>query len=301
MNKIIKDKNLKANIDFDDHILTINGDNKNFILYPQFRDVNGFYTSELTEGASYFVGWRPYEMKSWHAATNKELFKILLEDHQIRTPAFTTRSSDDLKGVIIKPKTSSFGNGIKGPIKSSLEYTLNSDSGEYFEQYIAGHIVKIWFWNHIAYAAETKPQPYIIGNGTSTIGELIHSHARMINQTINLEYYINFLAYKGLLLNTVLNKGEVCTVDFRYKSLLPTSANTSDIKIENNDFYGNHDLLKKIGFLVKTESPPDFSQEILYSIDGILDYEQKLWVLEINSNPVVHPYLYKPMLETLLS
>jgi hypothetical protein len=300
MNKIIKQFNLNAQIDFEHHLLVIYNADKNHVLFPQFQDKHGNYTCELTEDSCYFIGWRPYQMKYWDISTNKELFKFLLEDHQIRTPKFSTRRSDNLSDVIIKPKTSSFGIGIKGPIKSSRDYALSEDIGEYFESYIAGDIVKLWFWNHTAYAAEIKPQPTVTGDGQSTIDQLITLHAKTMNKKVDTHNYSDFLSYHNRSLETVLKNGETCPIDFRYKSFLPTGINTTDIKIKNNDFFGNKKQLQKIGFLVQSEAPPEFSTSILYTIDAILDADKNLWILEMNNNPWVHPYLYEPMIKTLI-
>jgi hypothetical protein len=301
INKIIKRYNLKAQIDFEYQLLTIFNSDKIYVLFPQFQNKQGEYTSELTEDTIYFIGWRPYQMKGWAIATNKELFKILLEDHHIRTPHFSSKAGDNLNDVIIKLKTSSFGVGIKGPIKSSVDYTLNKNLGEYFERYIQGEIVKIWFWNHTAYAAESKPQPKVIGNGKSTISDLIKIHAKMINKKIDVTKYLEFLSYQNLSLDTVLKKGSECPIDFRYKSFLPTGINTTDIAIKDNDLFGNKDQLDKIGFLVEHEAPPSFSKNTVYTIDAILDNNKKLWILEMNCNPWIHPYLYQPMIDTLIS
>jgi hypothetical protein len=38
--------------------------------------------------------------------------------------------------------------------------------------------------------------------------------------------------------------------------------------------------------------PPESRPQTLFTVDAVLDREQKLWVLEMNSNPTVHPLAY---------
>jgi D-alanine-D-alanine ligase-like ATP-grasp enzyme len=38
---------------------------------------------------------------------------------------------------------------------------------------------------------------------------------------------------------------------------------------------------------------------LFYSVDAIIDHEGKYWVLEANSNPAMHYYMYDEMLSLL--
>ncbi len=290
---------LQARVDFEECTLTITNDKTEFTFFPTFQNKDGLYSQELSEQAVTFMGWRPYTSRAWEAATNKLTFKKLLKKNDIKTPDFYIKSEKSITDVIIKRSVSSFGEGMKGPIKSSLQHDLNKRNGEFFEQYIDGEIFKIWFLNNKPEAAETLPHLSVNGDGHSTIDELITAHATAKNRKINTSYFEEFLLYQDLSLTSVLAKNKKCSIDYRYKSILQTSHQTKDIKISENPRLKFNNELKKIGDMVKKESPKEIQNNFVYAIDAMMDKDRQLWILELNTNPHIHPYLYGPMIANI--
>jgi hypothetical protein len=138
------------------------------------------------------------------------------------------------------------------------------------------------------------------GNGHSTIAELIEAHAYAINRTVDATAFLPMLVYQGMTLNTTLTKDQVCPIDFRYKSVLPTSHQTQDVKVAEHPLLANHPMLHRLGQLIGQQA--DFGQrDRVYSIDAVIDINQRLWILEMNCNPHIHPLLYEPIVADMLN
>lgn len=302
MDKALKKHNLKANISFSDYLLSVESPEATFTFYPQHQNKDGYYYPDISRDTARFIGWRPYAMKSWKKAADKVAFKKLLTRHSIPTPKFYTKKdpSIEINDVIIKLEESSFGKGIKGPFKTTKGIYLDVEKKEFFEQYIEGDIAKIWFWEHKPIAAEVLPHLCIYGNGHSTIHELIVAHARSTNKTVKTDYFKEFLAYKDSTLDTVLEDNKRFAIDFRYKSLLATSHQTKDTYVENHPILSKSSALTKLGNVVKDDVPYSLKKNFAYAVDVVIDKEDKIWVLELNCNPHIHPFLYGKMIQSLV-
>lgn len=302
MDQALKKHNLYGELNFTDYTVSVKNDDTQFTLYPQHQNKDGFYYPDVSPNTARFIGWRPYSMKSWKKAADKVSFKQFLKKNDIRTPAFYTNKNDqtDINDVIIKLEESSFGKGIRGPFKSTKEVNLNIKKREFFEQYIDGDIAKIWFWEHKPIAAEVLPHLPIYGNGHSTINELIVAHARSINREVNTKYFEEFLIYKGKTLDSILKNDEKFFIDFRYKSLLPTSHQTKDTYIKDHPVLGKSKTLQKIGKAVERDVPYSLKKNFAYAVDAVIDKEKNVWILELNCNPHIHPYIYDAMITSLV-
>ena len=299
INHILHKQQLQAKMDFSDYYLLIHNNERGFHLFPQFQNKKGLYDSVLINESTRFMGWRPHHIYSWETATNKLLFKTLLHRNGISTPNYARSYNSTLGDYIVKPITSSFGAGIKGPFLSD-HGCGDVKEDEFCEAYIKGTIAKIWFWRHQAVAAELLPYLSVRGNGCSTIAELIEAHAYSINRKVDATAFLPMLAYQGITLDTVLEKDQVCPIDFRYKSALPTSHQTQDVKVADHPLLANHPMLHRLGHLLAQQA--DFPQrDRVYSIDAIIDIDQRLWILEMNCNPHIHPFLYESMVADMLS
>ena len=147
MDKALKKYNVSGDLNFSDYTLKVKNAEKEYILHPQYQGRDGYYYPHIAENTARFIGWRPYAMKTWKKSADKIAFKQFLQKNSISTPAFYTQNNDadGINDVIIKLEESSFGKGIKGPFKSTKNIKLDVQKREFFEQYIEGDIVKIWF------------------------------------------------------------------------------------------------------------------------------------------------------------
>jgi hypothetical protein len=296
----LKELDISAQMNVRDFSLTLTWKDKTLKLLPQFSSLQGgrlSYAPYYGQKVRNFVGWRPYHPKSWELGTNKLLFKDYLIENGIRTPAYSRDSNAQLSNVLVKRNVSSFGHGMRGPFRSSTMTTLNAQEEEYFEEYIEGSIVKVWFWNDTAVAAEVVQPLSVFGNGKST---LIESYTRMINKPANFEHFKPFIEFRGLTFDAVPEADERCAIDYRYNSAFTVQPHAKDVRIGIDPFFDLEDELRRLGPVIWASIPEAIRDNTVYCVDGVVDEHGALWLLEINANPYVHPYVYRWMLSSWL-
>lgn len=277
------------------------------VLYPQFLSMSGGakqYTQTFGMNAKQFIGWLPYYNKRWEIATSKLSFKDYARTHGIRIPDHSVDLDADLRDVIVKRSVSSFGARIKGPFRSSRETALNADSGEFYERFIQGKIVKAWFWNATPVCMEVDAMPTLLGDGMSTIAALARKRLRGQRRPMSdpvrqaaLEVLVadklgQTAAYLGYRLDTVLPYRQSLLADFRYASelALPSYRQIVDLRTRMPTELATQ--FSAIGKALWAGIPAASRQDTLFTVDAILDPENRLWALEMNSNPYVHPLAY---------
>lgn len=299
----LKPLGLEAILNVQDFSLHVRYQQQSMRLPAQFtQDQAGkiSYTSHFSNQVSGFIGWRPYLNKRWPLSTEKLLFKRYVAERNLRTPGFSQDRAALLKNVIVKRTSSSFSQGIRGPFRDARETSLDLAAGEYFEEYIPGNIIKLWYWNALPVAAEFVENLAVFGDGVSSISDLVRAYMRMLGREFpDLSQFADFLAYQGKTIDTVPVRDQECLVDFRYNSVLPTSYRARDIRIGQDEFYGLEDELHLIGKHLWQGIPSDTRDNIVYSVDAMLDDQKRLWLLEMNSNPYVHPYVYPVMFKSI--
>jgi hypothetical protein len=296
-------KDVEANINCKDFIVTLTSRFQTVTLYPQFLkiDHNGpGYTKDFTHEVVCFIGWRPYISTAIAAFTNKlEIKKKLLEGGFL-TPDYSTEINYDAKDVIVKKIYSSFGKHLHGPFQSAQDYPLQSENGEYYEKFINGTIAKIAFWNEHPVYIELQDMPELEGDGKSTILELAQNRATQRARQLN-EYQLDeVIDYQNKSLESILAKGEKILADFRYESDCSECYSVQEIPLPHPAIEHISDLLHRLGkylfSLIQKEDHPYF----YYGADAILTATGELWVLEVNANPTVHQCVYPIMLKNIM-
>jgi hypothetical protein len=298
-------RNGQANLDVGSCILEIRIGNQIKKFQPQFviytPDGRSAYTSNFTMEAGPFVGWLPYSIKRWELSSAKLKIKEYLVKHKIPTPAYSTDPDADMPNVIIKKNQSSFGDGIKGPFRSSRQCKIDSAQGEFYERFVMGKIVKIWYWNAMPVVLEAWDMPKLVGNGKQSIREMYLTMPKGgFGRKIfpNIETYADVLAIQGYSPETILQENESAVVDFKYTTPLIQRSfeNTAQLCDEKHVLYSQ---LHAIGEVLWMGIPEPLRQNTAYSVDAMLDADNVLNVLEMNSNPQLHPDIYATMLESL--
>jgi len=289
----------EAFINVQTFVVEVRLQNKVYRLYPQFvARIEGkkVYTAQFSPDVLRFSGWRPYFDRAVPELAQKLKFKALLSQHGFATPPFATNANTDLTDVIVKKSRSSFGAQIRGPFASASQYKLDIAADEYYEKFILGDIVKIWFWNTQPVRLEKKAMPRIVGNGRANISRLAQKRMRR-KKMPPWERLSELLAFYGRNLETVLAPKETQIVDFRYTSIFsrPKDIEETDLLADTGGFAE----LPKLAQVFCSTLPADIREHVVYSIDAILDGENKLWFLEVNFNPFVHPSVYPLMIASL--
>lgn len=286
------------------------------ILYPQFlvsvKEVRQ-YLPAPSPAAEMFAGWLPYRNKRWTIASDKLAFKRFAVAAGLPTPAFSDQPSVPLSDAIIKQVASSFGTGILGPFRSGDAPPINGDRSQYLERFVPGTIVKLWYWDAMPVCMEMDDMPFVKGDGLSSIDKLL---SRRLAQKAALspadrkalrEQVENVLRYFGLTLASVLAPDQIQLLDFRYGSTLIRQDRRIVVDLQANpQQFPLHllpllPLLGEVGDILHAAIPAELRAGTLFTTDCILDRENRLWLLEFNSNPTVHPHAYPLMISSMFA
>jgi hypothetical protein len=104
--------------------------------------------------------------------------------------------------------------------------------------------------------------------------------------------------YEGGSLDEVPAAGQTVTVDFRYGSSEVTtqSSNTNQLPTLADSEIVRQLVAAGPHFMAAI---PEEQRGALYTVDGIADHEDRVWFLEANCHPLIHPDAYLGMFEGL--
>lgn len=293
----------RGGIDARTQILEIVCGGKTVRFYPQFlieqADRSFTFVAQLTMNVSGLVSWLPQPGKGWPSAVDKLHFKALAAATGMRTPKWTQDPAQARGAVLVKARNSSFCSGQRGPFEVNPESAagLELAEGEYIEQFIVGRLVKAWFWNDELAAAEVVDMPTVRGDGRSTLRQLIA--ARLVGGDTWPTRLDELAAIQGLTLASVPAEGALALADYRYVSPLnPAGVTDHNVRSALRGTPLEAALLSA-GAHVWAQVPEGMRQNTAFSLDGIVDRNGELWLLEANCNPVLHPAFYSVMLDRL--
>lgn len=278
-------------------------------LHPQFLtriDGQLRYVPRFDDDANQFAGWRPNQAPvTWPASANKLVFKRAAARAGLPVPDHWLDDDTPRADVLVKCATGSFGEQVHGPFRSSTERPLRHELGEYYERFIEGELVKVWYWGSQAVGLECDPMPTVVGDGASSIRALVTRRAsvpgvaeeRVARQ---LARCATMLAYDGGTLDDVPAAGEFRRVEFRYGS---------DVMVQRErqlvDLRGAVDAkwapLVAMGPQLERLIPEAQRGQLLFAVDAVRDGNGHFFLLEMNSNPFVNPLAYDAMLATWLA
>jgi hypothetical protein len=162
----------------------------------------------------------------------------------------------------------------------------------------------MWFWGETPFFAHLHDYPTIMGDGAASVGNLVEerlqSVGRSLDDSAEMGVIRQALAYQGHDLASVLEDGEAVWLDYRYgrsfKSSPVTSVSDNAWAELSTDAKGQAQALGRFlgAELLKTLPAP-----VLYSVDAVMDAQDTLWWLEMNSNPILPPDGYPLILSTL--
>jgi hypothetical protein len=288
-----------------DFRLAVRFGNTEVPMFPQFvryRERVKQYTPEFGPDVRSFIGWLPYFNKRWDVSSEKIEFKAFALKVGLATPEYSVDPGWQAVDVLVKKSRSSFGLTIRGPFRRSGEHRLDVDGGEYFERYVPGRIVKIWYWNARPVCLEMEEHARLTGDGVSSIKSLAGLRLDQMGRgkrKNSIPLCADFLAYQGLALDSVPATGQDIAVDYRYGSALAHVDALTDVDLRQEQPPEIGGQLKRIGEVLVGAIPAELRPNSLFTVDAVLDRGNKLWLLEMNSNPFVHPFAYPPILASL--
>lgn len=298
----------EAILDINNFHIYIKKNKTAFTLYPKFMVNAGGkigYTLAFNDESTTFCGWLPYHFKKWPVANEKLKFKKFATDSGIKTPAFTQNNDLIAHAVLIKKNSSSFGKEIRGPYPNNQGLVLDPHAEEYFEQFIYGKILKVWYWNGKPICQEIDTMATLSGNGkhsvTALMAQRLRRYAKLDENQIKhlMQTGYAMLQLQGVSPEHILNSGESVIVDYRYGSEFLLPKDRSSTWFSNNPKPEYFENLAEIGKKIQNSIPEEIRKDTLYTTDFILDHENALWCLEVNSNPTTHPCIYAEMIESL--
>lgn len=284
---------------------------KHVVFYPQFQAaIKGQlqYQPVLTDDSSMFAGWSPYRLKRWETAVDKLAFKRYSESVGLETPRHWLKAQDvpEKTGVVVKSPKSSFGAHVLGPFRDCGQHPLDIALGEYYEEFLEGKILKVWFWNAMPVCAESEGWSTVSGDGVQNLEQMTLQRATRFRspddaeKALLLDRSAQLFRYYGRGLDHVLAKGAKQVVDFRYGSFLMNAADRTVIDFARGELPSWFDQIRDAGHKLHEAIPADTRPNTLFVADGMLLKDGRVRFLEVNCNPTIHPLVYPFMLRDLL-
>ena len=300
----LADFEAEASMDLASFTLKISARNRYYRFHPRFTMHQGDrvgYAPRPSREMFGFAGWLPYVNKRWPIGSGKFAFKDFCAEKGLPTPRMWRRPQPDMRDFLVKHDLSSSGSGMRGPFRA---YDAASDAqalpeGGYYEQFVRGGMLKAWYWESRLVGLELHPMPMVTGDGSASFRDLVTRARRRPGATADWSPYHDLAAWQGLTLDTVPPEGARLLAEFRYTSPLnggvfdnvPSLARYRDARFVPQ--------LERFGPILWHGIPEDVRPAALFSLDAIVDQDERLWLLEMNCNPAVHPDAYPFMLETL--
>jgi hypothetical protein len=302
-----RDFQVEADLDLLDLRMRLTGRNRYYDLFPRLVAVGEDGAPQYTPGAGPhargFAGWLPYEHKRWPEAADKLQFKALCQRLGLRTPRHWTQPGAETRDVLVKHRGSSFGKGMRGPFRdvAGPDPGRGLREGEYYEQFMTGTIAKAWYWDDKPVALEMPAMPTVTGDGKRSLWELIVATApRFLREGLVPSRFETIARYQGASLDGVVPAGKTLIADFRYLSPMfpPNPRNASVLSEHAGDALGKQ--LSDAGAALWQAIPEDVRKATLWTLDAIVEEDSgRVWLLEMNCNPLMHPDAYPAMFEGL--
>lgn len=282
---------------------------RHWALHPQFlvlKDGRNSYEPVWTDNVTHFAGWLPYAPQRWPIAGDKLGFKRFAATKGLPVPAFSVDSESKMSDVIVKRAASSFGQDIRGPFRSASQTALDIAQSEYYERFVEGEVLKIWYWDEDPVCMEVDTMAAVKGDGHLTWLQLVEERAHLTQRRSPelvaklLERSRMVMSYSRVDPEAVPARGDKQLVDFRYGSELmhPRGRRVVDLRSPGDP---GHATLVAYGHALRSGIPVAPGAGVAYTVDAIRDADGKIWLLEMNSNPTVHPLVYPRMVQSLFA
>lgn len=300
----LEDFGAEASIDLASFTMEVRARNRHYTFYPRFivrRGEQQIYSARPNRDTRWFGGWLPYVNKRWPIGSGKFAFKDFCRDKGLPTPRMWRSPEAGMRDFLVKIDLSSSAVGMHGPF-ASYDPAASSQAlqtGGYYEQFVRGGMVKAWFWEDRLVSVDIHSMPTVTGDGKSSFRELIAGALPMGAAAPNWATFGEIARYQGTTLDAVPSPGETLLADFRFGSTLVRGVPDNVPTLERHKDSAVVREFRKFGPILWQEIPEQVRPATLFSLDAIIDAEDRVWLLEMNCNPQVHPEAYPFMLERL--
>jgi hypothetical protein len=283
---------------------------RHLVLHPQFlMTIDGVIrrTPQLHDESKTFLGWLPYPSKAWPIAVDRLAFKRHAAAGGLPVPQLFSQAGPSLADVVIRRTHPSFEPHVRGPFRAATDQPLDPAEGEYYEQHVEGDALTVWFWNGQPICAELVPAPTVVGDGSSTLGDLLVRGADRGGQisAVELRAWVAeceaLARYRGLELSSVLPSGARLVVGLGHGSSLARSRARRALDLSVSPEWSWMPIMRKAGQLFLAAVPEEMRPATLFTVNATVDSQGRAWLLDMDASPNVHPLTYAAMLTTLLA
>lgn len=280
--------------------LSLAANGREVLLYPRFvgEHAGRIAYFEYFAGDRGFVGWLPYQLRHWQLAGDKLSFKRVAQNRGLRVPAGWREGPPRADDFIVKLVRGSFGRDMRGPFGPKHPYEGELADAAFFEQFIKGRSAKAWFWNSTLVALEIIEPPMIFGDGVRTLREIAETRRGSFDLELSLDSSDDILRWQGLSADCVAEPGREVMLDYRYAT--PFDRN---VVIDRNVLSKVDQRLRRqfemAGRVLHEEIDAAVREDTMFTLDAVVDAHERVWFLEMNSHPMIHPAVYGPMLDSL--
>lgn len=275
-----------------------------FRLFPQFvaqKQGRFVYEPNLTSFSFGFIGWRPYRTINWPLSDDKLAFKNFMRNAGERTPAFWRDPSLAQQDYVLKRSRGSFGDDLAGPFRTAVipdtkQFISTDSKGVAFaEQFIHGEILKVWYWGDREIYAQRKTYPEIKGDGVSSIRVLVNELLALSGKHLDSEdpdypTLLTSLSYQGLELDSIPSVNTRIWLDYRYgRSYVRTGLRTAADNALPDMSASLMEQIVRAGAILSKDLNKQLGAPVLFSLDAVIDKDERIWWLEMNSNPTLPP------------
>ncbi len=270
-----------------------------FICAPDRAELG--YTPRPTAASIAFRGWRPGPAKHWEAGLNKRLFKEFCARNDLRTPRAYLHPDEAATSVLVKElhRKGPRGN-IRGPFaaREVPADLLGPHSGFFAEDYIQGDLVRAAYWDGVLASVEIRKRPCVIGDGRSTVRELIECNCGPFGR-FDWNVPANVVRLQGSTVDAVLPAEKSLVVDIDFWSALHPLTLGDPNALGSIAGTSLQQQLLRAGPLFWSRLPADIRRHTALHVYAVVDAEQRVWFIDVDVDPYVVPHAYVPMLRSL--
>jgi hypothetical protein len=284
---------------------------RHVVLHPRFLTPAGgelHVTPQLHDSTEAFLGWLPYASRHVAIAGDRQAFRRLARSLGLMAPEIFVDAAAASGDVVVTRPGASFRRNVIGPFRSTAEHPADGARGEQYEQFVAGEFLRVWSWSGAPLCAEWHATPSVVGDGASSVRDLILRCAdagKLLSdgeRAVLLARSETVLRHQGATPSTVLPRGQRRRVEVGYgvsPPVTPGDLRLVDLAEEPGPaFVGSvREAARQLGGALSEPGEAG----ILFTLDAIVDDAGRLWVLELNGNPNVHPLVYPAMIASLLA